>query len=136
MASQFQPTRDILPVTLREGEEQAQLEELGDGDDDWFRPTSRGRETLGQRLTRTVTEGTSINIAVDTEFTSLVESETFPVDIAPFAGDKEEGAMEAKKHTDGVSELSFWTEWSRLNSGQTGASVALCDLSGRQGRPT
>lgn len=46
--------REILPVTLHEDEEQAQLEELTEGDDDWFKPIGSGRETLGQKPARTV----------------------------------------------------------------------------------
>lgn len=47
-ATELQSTRDILPATLGEGDEQAQSSKLAKGDDDWFRPTGRRQSTLGQ----------------------------------------------------------------------------------------
>lgn len=70
----------------------------------------RGRETLGQRLSRKITEGTSIDTTASTEHTELVELEAFPGSIPDFAVDKKEGAKEAKKHSDVPGELSLWTE--------------------------
>lgn len=93
-------------------------------DDEWFRPTGGGRGILRQRLARTVADGTSIDTTLGMEYTEWVEFETFPEGIALFSSDKEQGAREAKRHTDGPNELSFWTNGSRLNSSRTGASIA------------
>lgn len=57
------------------------------------------------------------------EHTEWVEPETIPGSIAPFIGDKEEGAERFRKHIDALVELVLWTGGSRLNSGGTGASV-------------
>lgn len=61
--------RDILPVTLRESEEQTQPGELAEGDDDWFKPIGRGRETLVQRFARMIAEGTSIDTTAGVKHT-------------------------------------------------------------------
>lgn len=118
-----QPTRDILLVTLCTGEEQAPPGELAKGYDEWFRNAGRGLATLRQRLARMITEGTNIKSTSGTEYTELVEPEPFQGSIAPFARHKEEGALEAKRYTDGPGEMSFWTDWSRQDSGDTRASV-------------
>lgn len=110
MAPQPQPTRDILLVTLHEREEQMQPGELPEGDDDWFKPRGRRRETLGKRLTWKITLGTSTDTTRGTTYTESVELETLAGDKAPFTGNKEEGALAAKMHTDGLDELSFWMD--------------------------
>lgn len=70
--------RDILSVPLCVGEEQAQHGELAEGDDDWFKPIGRGRETLEQRLTQTIPEGTIIETTAGTEHIEWIEPNTFP----------------------------------------------------------
>lgn len=120
--------RDILQVTLREDEKQAQPGELADEDDEWFRPAGRGRAILGQRLVRTVAEGTTPDTSSGTENTEWVEPEPFYGSIATFASDREEGVMEAKRHTNKPGEMYVWMDRSRLNSGRTGASVVWCSL--------
>lgn len=65
-APRSNPTRDIFPITLCEGEEQAQHRELAAGDNDWFRPVGKGKESLGQRLARVVAEGTSTDTTAST----------------------------------------------------------------------
>lgn len=47
---------------------------------------------------------------------------------SPFIGNKEEGAEEAKRHTDSTRELSLSTDGSRLDSGYTEAHVAWRNL--------
>lgn len=54
-----------------------------------------------------VARGTGINTTVGTKYTEWVELETFSGGIALFAGDKEEGVLEAKRHIDGTSEIFF-----------------------------
>lgn len=97
---------------------------MAEGDGDWFKLMEGKRETPGQRLTWTVAEGMSIDTTAGMEFTEYIELETFPGDVAPFAGDKEEGAMTAKGHTEAPGEKSFWTNGSRLDSEWTWASIA------------
>lgn len=63
--------------------------------------------TLEKWLLQTVAEGTDIYTTVDTKHTKWVEPESFPGEVATFAGIKEEGAMTAKKHTDGSGEIYF-----------------------------
>lgn len=119
--------RDILLITLLEGEENAQPGKLSEGDDDWFKPMGRKRETLGQRLTRKVAESIVMVTTTGRKFTEEIEPEIFPGYVATFAGDKEEGVMVVKWHPDGPGEISFSTDGSRLDSGRTGASVVLRD---------
>lgn len=94
-----QLTRDILPITIRDGAEQAQTGEFTECDDDWFRPIGRGRETLRQRLIQALPEGTILVTAAGTEHTEWVELETFPESVAPFASNKEDEAKKARRHT-------------------------------------
>lgn len=106
-ALKSQPARDIIPVTPCHGEEQVQSGELAAGDEYWFKLIGRGRETLGQQLTRTMAEATSIDKTASTEHTEWMELETFPGCITPFAGNKEKGAEEVKMHSEGSDEISF-----------------------------
>lgn len=53
-------TGDILPVTQREGNEQALLGDQLEDDDMWPRPSSKGPKTLGQSLTTLLEEGMDI----------------------------------------------------------------------------
>lgn len=62
---------------------------------------------MGQRPAQRVAEGTSIDTTSDTEHTEWIEPELFLVDIAPFASEKEEMVLEAKRHTDGLDRISF-----------------------------
>lgn len=122
-APQLQPKRDILPVTLREGEKQTQSGELADGDENWFKFRGRERVRLGQQLAGTVAEGIGIHTTAGTEYTEWGESETFSGSIATFASDKEERVMEAKRHTDESGEFSFSTDGSTLDTWCSRASV-------------
>lgn len=49
--------------------------------------------------------------------TKYVEPEKFPGSIAPFAGNKEDGAKAAKKHADGGDEISFRRDSSIMDTG-------------------
>lgn len=91
---------DILTVPLREREKQEQSGELAEGDDEWFRPTGSGRETLRQRLAQAVTVDTSIDTTSGTEHTKWVGTEPFSGGIASFASNKEEGIRKVKRYTD------------------------------------
>lgn len=116
--------RDILLVTMGQGEEQAQLGEQPQNYDAWTRPNGAGLESLGQRLARELAAGTDIDAQSDTEYTECVEQTEFIVTIATFASDKDEAAKETRQHTDGQAKQPFRMDWSCLNMRRTGASVA------------
>lgn len=78
---------------------------------------------MGQRLAWIAAEGTNIDTTSGREHSKRVEPETFPESIAPYGGSKEE-CSEARRHTDGSGEISFWTDGLRLNSGRRGTSFA------------
>lgn len=86
------------------------------------------KEMLAQRLARRVAKGTDINTTTGAGHTEWVELETFPGNIAPFVGDKDDGALEVKKQTDRVDKICFRADGLRLNFESTGASVVWCDL--------
>lgn len=58
------------------------------------------KETLGQRLVQTVAKRLNTDTTDGTEQIKWLEPETFPSDKPTFAVHKEEGAIEAKIHTD------------------------------------
>lgn len=122
------PTRDILPQHSWRRRNRpnlgCRLRETMTGSS----PSAKKKKTLGQRLARTVAESTSIDTTSGTGHTEWVKLKTFLRSKAPFARDKDERVLKAKKHTDGVGEISFCTDRSRMDSGRTGASVAWCDL--------
>lgn len=91
---------------------------------EWFWPAGRRRKTLEQRLKQTAAEVTNFNTTSAMEHTESVEPKLFSGNIAPFTSDKEEDIKEAKKHSNGPSKISFWTDGSRVCSGHTGTSVA------------
>lgn len=122
---------DIQQVQLCEAEKQAEPGEFAKVDNDWFRLIGIGRETLGQWLARMVAEGTSTDTTAGIQYTESVEPETFLGSIAPFLGEKEEDAEEAKKYTDGPGKMSFWMKGSKLQSVPTGPSVAWRDYERR-----
>lgn len=61
-------------------------------------------------------EYTGINTTANIKHTQWVEQETFPGSIALFAGEKEERALKAKKHTGADDVISFWMDMWRLDS--------------------
>lgn len=71
-------------------------------------PIGRGRETLGQRLVRTIAEVTTIETTSGTEHTELLKPETFPKGIFSLTGNMENEAGEASRHVDGPHEILFW----------------------------
>lgn len=79
---------------------------------------------MGQRLARTITEGTGIDTAAGTEHTEWVELESFSGSVTHCAVNKEEEAKETQRQSDGPGELSLWTDASSLDSGHVGTSVA------------
>lgn len=82
---------------------------------------------LGQRLVVTIVEGISIDTTSGREHTEWIEPDTFPKDIALFAGTKEQRAEEAWIHANRLDKISFWTDVSRMDTWCTGASVAWRD---------
>lgn len=87
-----QPSRDILLVTLREGDDQAQSGELPEGDDNCAWPPQRAQKTLKPRLCWTIMEGSGIDTTLGTEHTEWVEPEAFRGSIGPFASHREDAA--------------------------------------------
>lgn len=71
-ASPSQHTVDIVPVTMCEGEEQAPLGQLAEGDDNLFKPKGEGRETRWQQLVWMVAKVTVIDTSAGTECTEWV----------------------------------------------------------------
>lgn len=97
----------MLPVKQRKSEKQSEPREIANGNSGLFRPMVRRRETLAQQLAWIVAEGTEIDITVGKENTKWVQPETVPERIAPFACDKEKGAMKARRDTDRTGEMSL-----------------------------
>lgn len=124
-ASKTEPARDILPVTQRDGEEQAQSGEQPEGHDTWTRMSGARREGLRQRLVRGVAARIEIDASSVTEHTECVEPAEFPETILTFARDRNEVGKKAWRHTDDRAKLSFWTDGLHLHMGTTEASVAL-----------
>lgn len=100
---------------------------MADGDDNWFRLIGRGWEIVGQRLARTVAKDISIDNTAVIEYTEWVKLETFLGSMASFAGDKEQDAKKARKHTDGSSEMNFWIDSLKHQFRHTRTSVAWPD---------
>lgn len=106
-APRTQPARNILPVTLRVGEKQVQLEERPEDGDEWIRLSRTRREGLGQRLARGLATGTDVDATSGTEYNEWVAPARFRKTIAPFASDKNEATKDAEWHTDGPEEQFY-----------------------------
>ena len=70
------PTKDILPITLREGDGNAQPEDLPEGDSIWSN-TQRIR-TYGQHLARQISVGFCIDPAEGVEPIVAIPPQVFP----------------------------------------------------------
>lgn len=103
-----QATRNILPVTLREGGEQAQPEEESENDNAWTRPNIARSQDPMPRIARTLSTGTNMDATSGTEYTELVEPGIFSGTVAPFASDKGEATKLAKRNVDSLDDLRLW----------------------------
>jgi ribonuclease HI len=115
-----QPTRQILPITFREGDQHAQPGEQPIGDRAWAEDTPRGRGpwSLGQHLARQLGKSLRIDPSEGFEETELSQG-LFPgvIRVLP----KEEALIAAREQRPG---LSLWSDGSRLDNGRVGAGVA------------
>jgi ribonuclease HI len=125
-----QPTRKILPITFREGDQHSQPGEQPIGDRAWAErsprgqaPRCRGQWSLGQHLARQL--GKSLGTDPSGGFEETVETAQgiFPgtIRVLPMGE-----ALEAAKELSlglGLG-LCLWSDGSRLESGRVGAGVA------------
>lgn len=116
-ASVTQPTCDLLPATLRGGDEQAQLGDQPEGNNQWAQLGGRKPKRFEQKLARVLTEGTDVWADTDIENTAWVEREKFLGKISALPSkDAKKMAEEAMWHTDGQLAVSMWFNRSRLES--------------------
>lgn len=123
-APRIQPTRNILPVTLREDERQAKLGKQTENDDIGTRMNGTRPESLGKRQKRGHITGTEIDTILNTQYMEWGQPTNFPGAVAPFACNKEQVTKEAKQYINRPNDPSLWTYRSRLDIGKTGASIA------------
>ena len=109
------PTKEILPITLRVGDGNAQPEDLPEDDSMW---ASNQRITIyGQRLARQVSVKFSIDPAEGTEPIWAMPGLSFPGKL--IIEDRKRAILEAKG---GMAHLKLWCDGSKLDKG-TGAAV-------------
>ena len=110
------PTKAILPVTLRIGDGNAQLEDYPEQDSAW---ASMGPVVnYGQRLARQVSIGFSIDQAQGTEPIRTAPNSIFPGEL--IIEDRKKAILEAKSTN---ADLKLWCDGSKLDKGGTGAAV-------------
>jgi ribonuclease HI len=125
-----QPTRQILPVTFREGDQHAQPGEQPIGDRAWAErtprghrrlPRGRGRWSLGQHLARQLGKSLGTDPSGGFEETTEMGRRDFPGSfrVLPMGG-----ALEAAKDPSLEACLCLWSDGSRLDNGRVGAGVA------------
>ena len=110
------PTKDILPIALRTGDENAQPEDLPECDSIWS-STQRVR-TYGQHLAKRVSIGFSINRAEGVEPISAMPVQVFPGKVFI---EKRSRAIQVAKEDQ--ADLALWCDGSKLDQGGTGAAV-------------
>ena len=110
------PTKDILPITLREGDGHAQPEDLPENDSIWS--TTQRIRTYGQHLARQISVGFCIDPAEGVEPISAIPPQVFPGKV--FMEDKN-GAIQMAKEE--LADLTLWCDGSKLDQGGTGAAV-------------
>ena len=111
------PTKDILPITLRTGDRNAQPRDLPEYDSIWT--TNQQIRTYGQHLARQVSVPFSIDPAKGVEpILAGIPAQYFPGKI--FMEEKYKAIEKAKKDE---ANLSLWCDGSNLNQGGTGAVV-------------
>jgi ribonuclease HI len=114
-----QPTRQILPVTFRDGDQHAQPGEQPTGDRAWAEETPRGPWSLGQHLARQLGKSLRIDPSGGFEETTEISQGLFPgvIRVLPM----EEALIAAREQRPG---LSLWSDGSRFDNGRVGAGVA------------
>ena len=110
------PTKEILPITLRIGDGNAQPNEQPEKDAIW---ASNERVTnYGQRLARQISIKGCIDPAEGTEPILASSESTFPGKLII-----EEREKAIRKGTIGGPDLELWCDGSKLEKGDTGAAV-------------
>ena len=126
-----QPTRQILPVTFREGDQHAQPGEQPIGDRAWAERTPRGQASrgrgqwsLGQHLARQLGKSLGTDPSGGFEETAMIAQGTFPgtIRVLPMGE-----ALEAARDISLEVGLCLWSDGSRLENGRVGAGVAWQD---------
>ena len=112
------PTKDILPITLRTGDGNAQPEELPEYNLIWS--TNQRIWTDGQHLATQVSAGFSIDPAEGVEPILAMSVQSFPGKIC--IEEKSKAIEIAKKAEDRVN-LTLWCDGSKLDQGGAGAAV-------------
>lgn len=107
------PTKDILPITLRVGDGNAQPEDQQEQDDVWA--SNQHITIYGQRLARQVSVRFSIDPAEGTEPIRAMLRSIFPGKL--IIEDRNRAMLEAKT---GIANLKLWGNGSKLDSGGTG----------------
>ena len=112
------PTKDILPITLRTGDGNAQPEELPEYDLIWS--TNQRIRTYGQHLAKQVSVSFSIDPAEGVEPILPMPIQSFPGKICMEEKCK---AIEIAKKAGDQADLTLWCDGSKLDQGGTGAAV-------------
>lgn len=99
--------RNFLPVNLREGEAQTQLEEQPENNNSWTMPNEARGGRLGKRLDRALSASTDIGTILGMEHMEWVKLPRFLWTVTPFASEKEEAAKETKWQVNGLKGLTF-----------------------------
>ena len=111
------PIKNILLITLRTGDGDAQPDDLPEYDSVWT--TNQRIRTYGQHLARQILVGFSIDPAKGVEpITADMPAQYFPGKI--FMEEKCRAIEEAKKDQ---ANLTLWCDESKLNQGGTGVAV-------------
>ena len=116
------PARSVLPVTFRDGDGDAQPEELPDDDISWSDSRTKGKENLGQYLARSLSTTATVDPAVGIEPIEDILPTTFPgvVVIDPPLQALEQAKMPLVR---GV----WWVDRSKIDDGRVGAAAVSLD---------
>ena len=109
-------TKDILPITLRKGDGNAQPEDQSELDSIWA--SNQHITTYSQQLARQVSVRFSIYPAEGIKPIRTVPSSVFPGELV--IADKTKALLEAKA---GQGNFKLWCDGSKLNNGGTEAAV-------------
>lgn len=114
-----QPAKQILPITLREGDQHAQPGEQPADDRIWAETTVKGPQNLGQQLAKKLARALPIDPSGGFEDTEPDTADICQGQIRVLP--REEAATEAQNARPG---LTVWSDGSRLEDGRTGAGIA------------
>lgn len=120
--------RNILPETLRDGDAHAQPGDQESTNWDWI--THRKAKTIGQRLAYALVKDTRIDTTFGVERTERIANQSFP-GIVTIPNDAIEAKKQALNHPDGMNELCFWTDGSKLENKRVGTGIAWKNSDGR-----